>query len=348
MTSAYDYDLSGRNTLGLPSVCRHYVETSSTADTQTFVRDVLLAGGRPAAGGTVVTPHIVLGGGSNMLLAERVDDVVVHPAVSGLTVERRGDDAVVSVGGGVAWDDVVQWAVDEGYWGGENLSGIPGTVGATAVQNIGAYGAEVCRLIAAIEAVDTTTGDVVSIEPAACRYGYRSSRFKDDWRGRYIVTAVSYRLSRRPCPLLDYGDLGRLVGQRPTAAAVRRAVLAVRGAKLPDPAVEGNAGSFFMNPVVSRELCARLAERYPAMPHYAVDGGEKVPAAWLIEQCGWKGATLGRAGVHARQALVLVNRGGATAGDMLRLMAAIQDDVLRRFGIALRPEVVIVGERERG
>lgn len=332
MTITADYDLTRHNTFGVKAVCSRYVETSTTAETQAFVR------GRQRG-----QRLIVLGGGSNMLFPPVVDATVLHPAIGGIETAVDGETVTVSCGAGERWDDVVALCVERGYYGAENLSGIPGSVGATAVQNIGAYGAEAKDIICSVEAVDTSTGDVVTLSPADCRYGYRSSRFKDEWRGRYVVTHVSYRLSSIFRPLLGYGNLrDALGGACPTAAAVRRAVVAMRAAKLPDPAKEGNAGSFFMNPVVSAEVFCRLAEAYPAVPHYAAPDGIKLSAGWLIEQCGWKGRTLGRAGVHDRQALVLVNRGGATADDILRLMHAIHDDVGQRFGIELRPEVVIV------
>lgn len=337
MKVCYDYDLSRHNTFGVASRCRRYVETATTAETQDFVRS------EHAAVGTPDRQLIIVGGGSNILFPPTTDATVVHPAVPGMTAQAAGDDVRVTCGAGELWDDVVAWCVERGFHGAENLSGIPGSVGATAVQNIGAYGAEAKDLICGIEAVDVATGDIRLIAPGECRYGYRHSRFKDDWCGRYIITHVSYCLSRTFRPQLGYGNLREMLTDgQPTATAVRQAVLDIRAAKLPDPAVEGNAGSFFMNPVVSADKYNSLSAAYPSTPCYRVEGGVKVPAAWLIEQCGWKGRTLGRAGVHSRQALVIVNKGGATADDILRLMHAIQADVEQRFGIRLQPEVVMV------
>ena len=229
----------------------------------------------------------------------------------------------------------------------ENLSLIPGDVGASAVQNIGAYGAEAKDIIHSIEAVETSTGKQVVIPADECAYGYRDSRFKHEWFQRYFITAVTYRLSAVFQPRLDYGNIRAQLEVRgitqPDAAQLRQVIIDIRNAKLPDPKVEGNAGSFFVNPVVSREKYEQLAAEYPGMPHYTIDDShEKVPAGWLIEQCGWKGRNLGRAGVHHKQALVLVNKGGATGQEVLQLCEAVKDDVLRKFGIEIHSEVNIV------
>ena len=233
----------------------------------------------------------------------------------------------------------------------ENLSLIPGEVGASAVQNIGAYGAEAKDVIESIEAVEIATGKVVTISAADCNYAYRQSIFKHEWKNKYLITHVTYRLSSTFTPHLDYGNIRAELEKKgivtPTAQQLRDTIIEIRNEKLPDPKVEGNAGSFFMNPIVDKEKFQELAARYEKMPHYVVEdtNGEvayKIPAGWMIDQCGWKGKTLGKAGVHAKQALVLVNRGGATGADITHLMKTIQDDVKRSFGIELHPEVNII------
>ena len=233
----------------------------------------------------------------------------------------------------------------------ENLSLIPGEVGASAVQNIGAYGAEAKDVIESIEAVEIATGKVVTISAADCNYAYRQSIFKHEWKNKYLITHVTYRLSSTFTPHLDYGNIRTELEKKgiatPTAQQLRDTIIEIRNEKLPDPKVEGNAGSFFMNPIVDKEKYQELAARYDKMPHYVVEdtNGEvayKIPAGWMIDQCGWKGRTLGKAGVHAKQALVLVNRGGATGADITHLMKTIQDDVKRTFGIELHPEVNII------
>ena len=250
----------------------------------------------------------------------------------------------------MVWDDFVGYCVEHGWYGTENLSLIPGEVGASAVQNIGAYGAEVKDVITAVETVGLQDGEVRMFDVSACGYAYRKSIFKEEWRGRYAVTHVHCRLSATFRPNLDYGGIREALsaeGIRPekvTAQDLRRVVIAIRKAKLPDPKVQGNAGSFFMNPVVPREVYEAIKGDYPDVPHYEVDAERvKIPAGWLIERCGWKGRSLGRAAVHDRQALVLVNKGGATGRDILALCEAVRADVLSRFGISISPEVNIIG-----
>ena len=236
--------------------------------------------------------------------------------------------------------------VAEGLYGAENLSLIPGEVGASAVQNIGAYGAEVKDLITTVEAIEMETGRIVQFTNAQCAYAYRQSRFKRDWKDRFFITHVTYRLRRTFVPHLDYGNIKAALAEKgivtPTPIELRQAIIDIRNAKLPDPKVEGNAGSFFMNPIVERSKFEALKDHYPDMPHYII-GNErvKIPAGWMIEQCGWKGKTLGRAGVHHKQALVLVNKGGAKGSDVLTLCHRIQGDVKAKFGIDIYPEVNI-------
>ena len=223
----------------------------------------------------------------------------------------------------------------------ETLSAIPGEVGASAVQNIGAYGVEVCDVIDRVETMDLQ-GNLRIFSCEECRYGYRDSIFKKELRGQYIVTHVVYRLQKSPTLKLDYGDLRTRVEAEgtPTISAVRRAVTAIRDSKLPNPKILGNAGSFFTNPVIPRTQYIQLKEQYPNMPSYAVDDTHvKVPAGWLIEQVGWKGRSLGNAAVHDRQALVLVNKGGATGAEVMELASHICEEILNKYGIRIVPEV---------
>ena len=220
-------------------------------------------------------------------------------------------------------------------------------MGASAVQNIGAYGVEAKDLIRSIRAVEIATGNVCVIENAECEYGYRQSRFKQDWKNQFLIVSVEYVFSTDFQPHLDYGniraELERQGISEPTAEQLRQTIIDIRNAKLPDPKVLGNAGSFFMNPVVSRQQYEQLASQYPEMPHYYIDSEhEKIPAGWMIDQCGWKGKSLGRAGVHDKQALVLVNKGGATGAEIVTLCQTIQRDVKRKFGIDIHPEVNVI------
>ena len=239
-------------------------------------------------------------------------------------------------------------SVSNGWHGAENLSLIPGEVGASAIQNIGAYGAEAKDLIYKVEAVEIATGKVVEFGVDECAYSYRQSRFKHEWKNKYLITHVTYRFSRHYSPDLDYGNIRQALAAKgvegmPSPELLRQTIIEIRQAKLPDPKVMGNAGSFFMNPIVGRDVYERLAAQYEAMPHYVVDADHiKIPAGWMIEQCGWKGKSLGRAGVHDRQALVLVNRGGATGNEVVALYEQIIKDVKKKFGIEIHPEVNVI------
>jgi len=229
----------------------------------------------------------------------------------------------------------------------ENLSLIPGDVGASAVQNIGAYGVEAKDLILCVWMVEIPTGKTWMLGNEECEYGYRQSRFKKDWKNRFLITRVTYGLSKTFRPHLDYGNIRAELERKgissPTAQQLRETIIEIRNAKLPDPKVEGNAGSFFMNPIVTKVRYEKLAAQYPDMPHYKVDSRHvKIPAGWMIDQCGWKGKSLGRAGVHSKQALVLVNRGGATGEEIVTLCEAIRKDVKEKFGIDIYPEVNII------
>lgn len=288
-------------------------------------------------------PLLILGGGSNLLLTGDYDGTVLH---SGIRFLEQTDECHIRCGSGYVWDDVVAYCVANGLYGAENLSVIPGEVGASAVQNIGAYGVEAKDLIDSVEAVEIETGRICRFMNAECAYSYRQSKFKHAWRDRFLITAVTYKLSKTYAPKLDYGNIRAALAAKgignPTAMQLRETIIEIRNAKLPDPKVLANAGSFFMNPVVPTQKYNELARQYEGMPHYTIDSEhEKIPAGWLIEQCGWKGKALGRAAVHDKQALVLVNRGGATGSEVVHLCETIQHDVRQKFGIDIKPEVNI-------
>ena len=338
MRDLTDYSLLGHNTFGMDVSARRFVEYD-TEDELISLLGSLTETDRPIL-------HI--GGGSNLLFLKDFSGTVLHSAIRDVRVtEEDAQGVTVRVGAGVVWDVFVELAVASGWYGAENLSLIPGEVGASAVQNIGAYGAEVGDLIRTVETVDMSTGDRRSFDVDECKYAYRSSIFKHALRGRYAVTYVTYHLGKTPSFRLDYGNVRQELerqGLEPSLMNIRKVVTDIRRSKLPDPKEMGNAGSFFMNPVIDRSYFEALQGRYPDIPHYpAPDGKVKVPAGWLIDRCGWRGRSLGRAGVHDRQALVLVNRGGATGGDIMSLASAVVEAVQVEFGITIRPEVNVIG-----
>lgn len=337
MTEYTDYSLLPHNTFRMDVKAARFMEYSSEEELTAFL-----------ASGGLTSPYLHIGGGSNLLFLSDYPGLVLHSSVKGVETVAETDERVeLRVGSGVVWDDFVAYTVEKGFYGAENLSLIPGEVGASAVQNIGAYGVEVKDLVVSVDAVEAATGKKRRFTREECRYAYRDSIFKKELKGRYFVTYVTYRLSKLPVFHLDYGNVRAELekdGMEPTLANVRRVIAAIRSNKLPDPKVTGNAGSFFMNPVVSQEQFDRLQAEYSEMPSYRLDGNRvKIPAGWLIERCGWKGKALGPAAVHDRQALVLVNRGGATGRDVLRLADEVARSVKERFGIEISPEVNLIG-----
>ena len=290
---------------------------------------------------------MALGGGNNILFTKDYDGTLVKSAAQKIEVTGRGEGKVfVRAESGVDWDGFVAWCVAQGLWGAENLSGIPGTVGASPIQNIGAYGAEAKDIITSVECFAVETGGVLTLAAEHCGFGYRDSIFKRKLRGKVIVTAVNFALSQEPAPNLGYAALSEKVAEcgGHTLENIRRAVLETREGKLPDPKVTGNAGSFFKNPVVDSAVAHRIAASHPGMPLYPApeSGKTKLAAGWLIEQAGWKGRTLGRVGIHPRQALVVVNLGGATGAEIVDLARRVQSDVQAMFGVEMETEVNIV------
>jgi len=333
-----DVSLRGYNSFGLPAVARRLVRVASDADVRRVVD-------HPEFGRA---PKFILGGGSNIVLTHDVESLVVKVEVRGRRLVHERDDAwIVEAGAGETWHDFVAWTLQQGWPGLENLALIPGTVGAAPVQNIGAYGVELKDRFESLDAVDLVTGRSVMLDASMCHFGYRDSVFKNLLAGKSIITRVRFRLPRPWQPVLGYLDLERKLHEtgitHPDAQQIFDWICAIRRAKLPDPAQIGNAGSFFKNPVVSAEQCRDIIGRDPEIVHYPLpDGRFKLAAGWLIDACGWKGKSVGRAGVYERQALVLVNRGGASGAEVVTLARAIQESVYGRFGIRLEPEPLVV------
>ncbi len=346
-----DFDLSARNTFRMRVKCALFVEVTEEADLAALDWSAL------------PRPVLVMGGGSNLLFTRDFPGTVLHVAIchSSHSCHSERSEESVTLGAGVVFDDFCAWAASEGLWGPENLSLIPGEAGASAVQNIGAYGVEAKDIIAGIRAYDRTTGQFVDIDPADCRYGYRTSRFKTEWKGRFIITAVTYRLSRTPRPRLDYGGVRKALSchsaslschyerseESLTPQLIREAIIGIRQAKLPAVEELGSAGSFFCNPVISREHFERIVaiareDNGPdyAVPHFEVGDSIKVPAAWMIDQCGFKGARNGGAQVYPGQPLVIVNATGtASPQDIIGLENQVIQAIAQKYGITLHPEV---------
>lgn len=328
-------DLTGRNSFGVRQRADRLLEFDDAADL-------------PALFDSVGDGEwFVLSGGNNILFTRDYRGTLVTPA--GRRIEVAADDGrtvEVRAEAGVEWDDLVQWAVDRGLWGIENLSLIPGRAGAAPVQNIGAYGAEAKDAIRSVECFHVPTRKTMILSAGHCGFGYRDSVFKRSLRGKVVITAITLALSRNARPSLGYGDLAHEVEALggPTLRNIREAVCRIRRSKLPDPAVLGNAGSFFKNPVVDRAEAERLRALHPDMPLYpaAEPGRAKLAAGWLIDRAGMKGFADGPAGVHDRQALVLVNRGGATGADIIALARRVQAAVRERFGVEIDTEVNIL------
>lgn len=349
------------NTFGIEAEAREVI----TYDSEEALREALVRIHEQYEG----LPLLHIGCGSNLLFLSDFDGIVLKSNIKGFVVkEETEDDVLVEVGSGEICDEFIAQAIRNGWYGMENLSLIPGQVGAAAVQNIGAYGVEAQDVIEEVKGISLSDGTERFWKQKDCGYGYRQSIFKSELWGKYAITRVSFRLKKHFEPKLQYGGLVKAIEERKTlsnspikgenlkvsplrgglkgsestltAQELRQIIIDIRRAKLPDPAVQGNAGSFFKNPVVSKEKAEHLLLEFPTMPHYPADEGKiKLAAGWLIEQAGWKGKSLGPAAVHDRQALVLVNKGGASGRDIQRLCEAIKGDVKERFDINLEPEV---------
>lgn len=338
MKELYNCSLLPYNTFGMDVKASRFVEYASVEELR----------GLWNAEREAVARALHIGGGSNLLFASDYEGLILHSAIKGYTVVKETEEEVeVRVGAGEVWDDFVAYTVANGWYGAENLSLIPGEVGASAVQNIGAYGVEAKDLIVSVDTFGLETGEERRFMREECRYAYRESVFKQELKGKYAVTFVTYRLKKHPVFHLEYGNIRAELekqGCQVDLENVRRIIIAIRQAKLPDPKVLGNAGSFFMNPVVPKMQFEALLAQYPDMPHYPVDDAHvKIPAGWMIDRCGWKGKRVGHAGVHEKQALVLINCGGATGKEVMHLAEEIVASVRERFGVTIRPEVNYIG-----
>ena len=330
-----DISLKERNSFGVEQKAAHLVEFENTDDLDAF-----FAKGIPSK-------WMVLSGGNNILFTKDYEGVLLTPVSQKIEIlAEEGDRVSVRVDAGVEWDDLVEWAVERNLWGIENLSLIPGKAGAAPVQNIGAYGREAAHVIRRVEYYNTTLRQVQSIEAADCHFGYRESIFKHQLKGKVIITSIEIELSHTAQPHMDYGDVKREVEARGGVSLhnIRQAICSIRRSKLPDPKITGNAGSFFKNPIVADSVADALRQVYPDMPSYPSkqEGYTKLAAGWLIDRAGMKGYESGAVGVHHRQALVLVNLGGATGGEVIEFAHMIQQKVKDRFGIEIDTEVNII------
>lgn len=336
------------NTFGMDSRARYFIHALNVDEVE---RAVLFAREKEM-------PLLVLSGGSNMLITEDLDAVVLHMDTSGIEiVGKDGTDTLVCAAAGENWHGFVQWAVGQNLAGVENLAFIPGRVGSCPVQNIGAYGSEAKDVIESVEALDVRTLETRTIPAGECRFGYRESVFKHEYRGRYVILSVTFRLHDPAVGYsqkLDYGNIRRELESRgitvPSLADVASVVTDIRKAKLPDPAEIGNSGSFFKNPVVPKAVFEKLSGEYPDIPSFDPENPsaghyKKIPAAWMIERAGWKGYRRGDAGVHRNQALVLVNYGHAAGSEILQLCRDICDSVLQKFGVEISPEVGVIDNK---
>lgn len=354
-----NYSLLHNNTFGIDQKCDEFITFESMDDAVVLAREL-------GDVGCLRLPILILGGGSNLLLTKDFQGRVVTAdkrfEVQKIDGDADSDAVFLRCWAGTTFDEVVDYAVKHEWCGMENLSLIPGECGASAVQNIGAYGVEAKDIISMVEAVEMGTGNKVTFTADECGYAYRQSRFKREWKGKYIITYVTYRLSRTFCPRLDYGNIRKTMTDRGiddqslTIGALRSLIIDIRRAKLPEPSDLGNAGSFFMNPIVNKAVFEELRQRVPDLKFYEVEASSafatdhvfksamqyKIPAGWLIDRCGWRGSRMGNAGVYDKQALVLVNHGGATGEEIVNLMHAIQEDVFSKFGIHIYPEVNII------
>lgn len=322
------------NTFGLDVKAGRWLEYASVEELKALIAE-----------GQISSPYLHVGSGSNLLFLGDFEGAVLHSAIRSIELVNQDAEKVwLRVGAGVIWDDFVAYCVERGYYGAENLSLIPGEVGASAVQNIGAYGVEVKDLISCVETLDVH-GDRRVFGVEECGYAYRNSVFKRPDMKSFFVTHVTFALNKAEQYTLNYGTIRQELEKYPQIdlATVRQVIVSIRESKLPDPKVLGNAGSFFMNPIVTRAKYETLLQEYPSMPSYQVDATHvKIPAGWMIEQCGWKGKSLGNAAVHDKQALVLVNCGGATGADIVALSDAVRAAVREKFGVEIHPEVNMI------
>lgn len=333
MNIQQNISLKKYNTFGIDVNAKRFVEVNSTKELKNVI--------------TKETNLFLLGGGSNMLLTSDINKLVVHLNLKGIIVNDTNEDFVfVTAEAGENWHDFVLWCISQNYGGLENLSLIPGNVGTSPIQNIGAYGVEIKDTFQQLEALEIATGNTKTFTNKDCGFGYRNSVFKNELKGKFIITNVTFKLTKNNHQLnISYGAIKEMLKEveNPTLKDISNAVISIRQSKLPDPEKIGNSGSFFKNPVIDINLFKKLEEKHPTIPHYEVSSTEiKIPAGWLIEQCGFKGKRFGEAGVHKNQALVLVNYGNATGKEIYNLAKKIQQTVLEQFAIALEIEVNVI------
>lgn len=337
-----EVSLKAYNTFGIEATARHFVQINSVEELQEVLRSKQWQN----------TPKLIVGGGSNLLFTRHFDGLVIKMSIQGIEVVEENEESVwVRSGAGENWHELVMYCIEHGWGGVENLSLIPGTVGAAPMQNIGAYGVEIKDVFESLEAINSTTGDLRVFTGEECKFGYRESVFKNIYKGQYIITSVVFKLSKKPVINTSYGAIESTLIQRLGEDALKQAnirdvseaVMHIRRSKLPDPSLIGNAGSFFKNPIITQAQFEKLKQTHQSVPNYPLSDQEvKIPAGWLIEQAGWKGKRFGSVGVHEQQALVLVNHGGATGESVKKLALDIQASVKEKFGVEIEPEVNMI------
>lgn len=331
-----NFPLKKFNTFGIEVNTRYYISFQNSSEIQHFIK----------SGAYRDFPWLVLGGGSNILFTKDFNGIVLHPLMKGYRlISESNKEVEIEVSAGEVWDDFVKYSVDRNYYGIENLSLIPGYVGASPIQNIGAYGAEVSQVIVKVIGIETDSAKTLTFSGRDCCFGYRDSIFKRDLKNKFIITSVVFKLQKNGSLALDYGNLKEEVNRLGDVSLqnVRQAVINIRNSKLPDPAVTGNAGSFFKNPIVPDEVFQKIRNSYPDAPSFCTNEGFiKIPAGWLIEKCDWKGKIRGNTGVHDKQALILINRGNASGKEIYDLSEEILQSVYGNFGILLEREVNII------
>ena len=318
------------HTFGMEVATRYFAEYDSVED----LRSLLIS--------PIIKDNIYLqiGGGSNLLFTKDYPGVILHSKIASIIATEQEDYVIVKVGAGVEWDKFVAYAVSNNWYGAENLSYIPGEVGASAVQNVGAYGVEAKDIIERVYAVDVETGAERVFAKDECQYGYRSSIFKNQLKGQYIITYVEYKLSKTPCYKLEYGNLKSIDRENITLQKVRDSIIDIRKQKLPEPKEIGSAGSFFINPVIDNSLFEKLQELYPGIVSYPQSNNKvKLSAAWLIDNAGWHGKRVGGAAVYHKQCLVLINENNATPTDVMELASQIKKSIYDKYGVEITPEV---------
>lgn len=338
MDIQFDFSLKKHNSFGIEAKAKKFVSVQSVTELKTILIE------------NKNQQKFILGGGSNMLLTQDIDALVIHIDLKGREIIKENDDFVwVECQAGENWHEFVLWTIDQGFGGLENMSLIPGNVGTTPVQNIGAYGVEIKDCMESCEAIAIENQEIRTLSNADCKFGYRESVFKNELKGQYIISSVVFKLTKRNHKInISYGDITALLAlnnssETPTLKEISNAVIAIRKSKLPDPKELGNSGSFFKNPLVPKVEFEPIHQKFPEMKFYPVSDTEvKVPAGWLIEQAGFKGKRFGDAGVHKNQALVLVNYGNATGAEILAVARDVQQTVFERFGIKIEAEVNIV------